>query len=175
MANEVELIVTEDDVIVLQIEDDPFVASAGEQGPAGTPGPPGVGSSDYVVQRTNSDSVAIARCTCVHQTMGGTVQRANADMPGTKDVFGFVYDVSIAAGGVGFLQVGGVFTALESEWDAVLGTSGGLVVDADYFLDVTAGRIVTTPPTADGHYVCRVGYALNSQQLQIRVEPTIRL
>jgi hypothetical protein len=175
MSGEVELIITEDDVIVIQIEDDPFVTSAGEQGPAGANGAPGAGSADLLVSRTNSDIVILTKAMCVHQTSGGSVQRAGATSVTTKDVFGFVYSDPIAVAGSGLIQIDGVFTALEAEWDAVLGTIGGLVQDADYFLDVTTGRISTTPPSADGHYVCRVGSALSSQKLQIRIEPTIRL
>lgn len=172
---DVQVIVTDEDVVVLQIEDDPFVTSAGEQGPPGPAGAPGAGSSDYIVSRSNSDVVSLPKCTCVHQTSGGSIQRAGAMSGTTKDVFGFVYDASIGVAAVGQVQIDGVFTALESEWDAVLGTSGGLVQDADYFLDVTTGRITTTPPSADGHYVCRVGTAVSPQKLQIRVEPTIKL
>lgn len=44
-----------------------------------------------------------------------------------------------------------------------------------YYLSGSAGNISTTPPTTAGHYLVRVGEAVNSTQLSINMEPPILL
>lgn len=175
MSDAAVLIVTEEDTFLAIEDGETFIASVGEQGPPGPAGLPGASSGNLLMDRQNADLVVLTRCMAVSQRTNGTVERANANVEATKDVFGFVYDATIAVAGIGKVQVDGVFEAQTSEWDAVNGTSGGLVQDAYYFLDVSGGRIVPYPPSVDGQFVCRVGYAISTTKLQLRFEPTIKL
>ena len=54
--------------------------------------------------------------------------------------------------------------------------SSGLNAGEVYFLsDASAGGITTTPPSAQGTYVTRVGEAASSAEFAIQIEPPIRI
>ena len=54
--------------------------------------------------------------------------------------------------------------------------NSGLDAGDEYFLSAaSAGAVVKTPPSSAGQYVVRVGEAVNTAQLVIRIEPPILL
>lgn len=58
--------------------------------------------------------------------------------------------------------------SLEPEvWDAVTGDVGGLIPDATYYLDTTAGRLTTTPPVMLGASLVEVGRAFSVSVMAI--------
>ena len=57
----------------------------------------------------------------------------------------------------------------------IVSTSGLDLGDQYYLSAASAGAIVKTPPSTAGQYVTRVGEAVNTAQLVIRLEPPILL
>ena len=54
--------------------------------------------------------------------------------------------------------------------------NSGLDAGDEYYLSAaSAGGIVKTPPSSAGQYVTRVGEAVNTAQLVIRIEPPMLL
>lgn len=70
--------------------------------------------------------------------------------------------------GDGKIQSSGPLTLTTDEWDTVTGGSGGLTVDAVYFLG-SSGEISTTAPSASGSFVTVVGIAGSATTLDIRL------
>jgi hypothetical protein len=69
----------------------------------------------------------------------------------------------------------GPLTLPTAIWDLVTGQSGGLTPGARYYLDVTIGRISTSPPTTPGQYVTLLGNAISDVTFLVRPEPPILL
>jgi len=69
----------------------------------------------------------------------------------------------------GIVKTHGPMTGTEAQWNAQTGGSGGLVAGSDYYLN-TGGGLSTTPI---GPNVTKLGKALSSTVLNIRIEPTI--
>lgn len=137
-------------------------------------------SGDYIVSndlfnRLNDSGAAIPKVTPVYAVAQGEVAPAKADDAATMKVFG----LSVAAipdTESGPVQTDGVISATTGEWDAVTGGTGGLVTNSVYFLSAaTAGRLTATAPTADGHFVCRVGVALSETELELSFQQPIKL
>ena len=120
-----------------------------------------------VIARTNANAGALVKGTPVYSSAAGSMDKAAASAVGTKRVLGLVADTSVAAAASGFVQTDGILTASTAEWDAVAGTTGGLVAGTIYFLSATAGLITATPPATAGQYVCEVGMALSTTELEI--------
>ena len=58
----------------------------------------------------------------------------------------------------------------EDQWDVITGSSGGLTLNATYYLSSTGlGQITTTAPTAGGTFALPLGTALSSTCLMIQV------
>lgn len=71
-------------------------------------------------------------------------------------------------------KVDGIVTLTALQWDAVLGTSGGLAVGMTYFLG-NDGVLTVTPPSVDGEYNVAVGLAITSTELHIRDMRPVKL
>ena len=71
-------------------------------------------------------------------------------------------------------RVDGVVTLAALQWDAVLGTSGGLAVGMTYFLG-NDGVLTVNPPSVDGEYNVAVGLAITSTELHIRDMRPVKL
>lgn len=133
-------------------------------------------TSKDLFDRLNNSGGALVKGTPVYVPTAGEVDKAKADAASTKDVFGLVADTSIADTASGGIQTDGVLSATTAEWDAVTGQTGGLTPGAIYFLSATtAGMLTTTAPTTDGHFVCRVGLALSTTELEITFHAPIKL
>lgn len=152
------------------------VASTGLRGPSGPRGYDGAsGTVEVAASRENGSPYTL---------LVGQVVAVNANKwyvasaaPGPwAEAVGFVYEqAGIVAGGTGRAQVGGVFSLLAPQWDLVQDYVGGLVPETPYYLSTT-GKISPVPPALDsGMMLARVGYALNSTDMIIEIEPTIQL
>jgi hypothetical protein len=99
------------------------------------------------------------------------VDLGRADDEATARVVGIFSDANN-----NLIQMEGRLTLPEESWDLVNGSLGGLTPGAAYYLSTTvAGALVTTPPTADGHFVVGVGVAVNETTLIIRIQEPIGL
>lgn len=71
-------------------------------------------------------------------------------------------------------KVDGIVTLTALQWDAVLGTSGGLATGMTYFLG-NDGVLTVSPPSVDGEYNVAVGLAITSTELHIRDMRPVKL
>lgn len=120
-----------------------------------------------VIAKLNANVGAIVIGTPVYASSATEVDKAGAAAANTRKVLGLVQTASIASGASGFIQTDGVLTATTGQWDAVAGTTGGLAVGTVYYLSATAGLLTATAPSASGNYVCPVGIALSTTELEI--------
>ena len=98
------------------------------------------------------------------RTSDGKVGRAIAnDTLDKATVIGFAQTSKLAGEQVRVLIVG------------VLASSGLDAGDVHYLSDSAAGAITTTPPTAAGRFVTRVGEAASTSEFIIQIEPPIEL
>lgn len=96
------------------------------------------------------------------------ILRAVASSVGTGKVAGLVYDAAIAASASGAYIVSGTLSQATALWDAVTGQTGGLTPGQDYFVDPsTPGRLTTTPPTATGSVISKVGTAQSATDMEV--------
>lgn len=149
----------------------PLVIISGQiqQIPAGDTLSAGASEVD-VIAKLNANVGAIVIGTPVYPSSATEVDKAGAAAAGTRKVLGLMQSASTASGASGFVQTDGILTATTGEWDAVAGTTGGLAVGTLYYLSATAGLITSTAPSASGNYVCLVGMALSSTELEIDTE-----
>ena len=69
---------------------------------------------------------------------------------------------------------GELTTGATSDWDTVTGQSGGLTPNAIYYLSgTTNGKITTTAPTTG--FICPIGYAESTTNMQVRIGNTVQL
>lgn len=120
-----------------------------------------------VIGAVNANVSPIVIGTPVYISSSGSVNKASAAALGTKKVFGLVRSTSIAAATSGLIQLDGVLVATTGQWDAVAGTTGGLVANTIYYLSATAGLLTATPPAVSGNYVAQVGLALSSTEFEL--------
>jgi hypothetical protein len=133
-------------------------------------------ASGDLFNRLNANAGSLVIGTPVYVPAAGSVDKARANAASTKDVLGLIADVSVATNTQGAVQSDGVLEATTAQWDAVTGQTGGLTPGAIYFLDAAAtGKLTPTAPTADGEFVCRVGLALSTTELEISILTPIKL
>lgn len=87
-----------------------------------------------------------------------SVTSGSAAEGGQADVVAVV--VRLVEGGV-VLRGAGPVTLTAVQWDVVTGSSGGLVPNAEYYLDLD-GRLTTDPPLDPGTLQSRVGVAISA-------------
>lgn len=128
-----------------------------------------------VVSKTNDNGSAAVKCTPLYQKSDGDVDFARANAQGTVQVLGLAAaDINAAASGL--VQTDGILVATTGEWDAVTGGSGGLTPGAPYYVDAaTAGMLTATAPTTTGQFVVRVGLASSTTEMDISIQPPIKL
>lgn len=107
--------------------------------------------------------------TPVYSTSNTAVDKASAAAVGTSKVIGLMQSLTTGVGVSGFVQCDGILAATIGQWDAVAGTTGGLVFNTVYYLSATAGILTSTPPAASGNYVKPIGVAISSTEMQIRI------
>lgn len=134
------------------------------------------GTQMNTITQTNGEAAGIVIGAPVYQFAAGSVKKAQANAAGTADILGLVADVTISNGASGTICTDGVLTATTGQWDAIAGTTGGLIFGTKYFLSpTTAGLLTSTVPTTAGQLVVFVGTALSTTDLQVSIEPEILL
>ena len=117
----------------------------------------------------NADPITVGMA--VYVSANDTVDLAQANAAGTKNVFGLVADANIANGANGAIMRDGIVES--ANWTAVTG-GATLIAGAAYYLDVAnAGGLTVTPPTTG--YVAKVGQGVSGTELEIEVESTVKL
>lgn len=137
-----------------------------------------ISSANYSARTiTNGEgAAAIVIGAPVYATAADTVKKAQANAKSTSQLMGLGLDATIAAAGVGTIITGGTLVATTTQWDAVAGTTGGLVFATRYFLDpATAGKITSTVPTTVGQTVTQVGIALSTTELELQIVAPVLL
>jgi hypothetical protein len=130
-------------------------------------------ASPITISQTNDEAGAVVIGQAVYNDVAGGVKKAQANAAATQKVLGLVSDVTVATGQPVNVQTSDILTATTVQWDAVTAQSGGLTPNTDYFLDPAApGRLTTTATSTTGQYLRRVGYALSTVDMDIRVDPT---
>ena len=115
----------------------------------------------------NADVVDIEPGMAVARTGAGYV-RADKALSDRWNVVGlYTGDTAVPVSEQLKPKVDGVVSLTALQWDAVLGTSGGLATGMVYFLG-NDGVLTVTPPAVDGEYNVAVGLALTSTDMHIR-------
>lgn len=129
-----------------------------------------------VITATNSNAGAIVIGSPVYPDGNDSVDLGKADASGTVELLGLVRTVSIGIAGSGEIQTDGVLAATTGQWDTAAGTTGGLTAGTIYYLDPsTAGKLTDTAPSTAGQYVVRVGLATSTTEMEITIEPPVKL
>jgi hypothetical protein len=107
----------------------------------------------------------------------GTVKLASANSFDTARTFGLSSRLadSTSPGAITPIRPFDALTLTTAQWDAVFGSSGGLIINQPYYLSTTFGLGSASAPTAAGQYVVELGYALSSTTLMIRFRQPILL
>lgn len=155
----------------------PLVLVGGEiaQLPAGDDiNAPFSGAIEITLINDNAGAVVIG--TPVYSSAAGHFDKANATVAGTSKVIGLTTTTSVATSGNGQVAVAGTVTATTGQWDAVVtGGSGGLVFNTSYYLDTTAGKLVTTPTTTVGQNNVFIGKGLSTTVMELGIRQPILL
>ncbi len=125
-----------------------------------------------VISKTNGNAGAVVCGAPVYAKSDTEYDKGRANASGTIRIIGLQKDASVAAAGTGIIQTDGILPLTTVQWDAVAGTTGGLIFNTVYYLDpATAGKITSTAPSAAGQYVVPVGIALSTTELDIDLHP----
>ena len=146
----------------------------GEPGPPGPQGPPGPPGSGYPVAPAlpNDDIVTLVPGTVVARSTGG-YRRADCLMPDRWRVVGVMID-TVPVGDNASPQVEDLLTLTQFQWEAALGTPGGLAPGRFYYLG-NDGILNIDPPSDPGAYVVPVGVALTNTTLHLRTNLAVQL
>ena len=125
---------------------------------------------------TNAESAAaIVIGAPVYAFAADQVKKGIATAKATAKLVGLGLDPTIAAAATGNIITSGILVATTAQWDAVAGTTGGLVFNTPYFLSATAGLLTAAPPVTVGQCVVLVGIALSTTELLVEIDPPILL
>jgi hypothetical protein len=107
----------------------------------------------------------------VHVTATNTVNLADASSNLTSNTVGLAA-TSAGSGESIVVFTDGVLD--QADWTSVIGTAL-LTPGAQYYLDTTAGKMSTSPPTVNGQVVVRMGTALTTTIFDIEVNEIAKL
>jgi hypothetical protein len=127
-----------------------------------------------LVSFTNANASPITQGMVVYLSAADNVDIAKANAIGTiKPIAGLVNDASIAASASGYIVTDGPLTV--SDWTAVVGGTT-LTAGAEYFVSAaTAGKLTATAPSASGNIVQKIGYAINTTTMMVRIGQPLTL
>jgi hypothetical protein len=126
--------------------------------------------------KQNNDVNVMSKGTPVYSSGVGMVSSAVASSGVASLVIGLVSDIFINPGSTGFIQSADILTATIFQWNALTGSSVGLIEGSIYYLDPNNPGVITDiPPTATTQYLVEVGIALSATQLAISIQPPILL
>lgn len=108
-------------------------------------------------QLVNDEPTNVVICTPVYSDGPGTFKMALGDGSAKSKGIGVVIDVAIKPGASGNVLRVGVVTATTAQWDAVCGTSGGLVYGTLYYLSTTVPGALTTSSASNVSVIFGLG------------------
>lgn len=98
-----------------------------------------------------------------------------ADATENKDAIALCVE-NVLSTVLGVFQTDGLLSLTTTQWDMITGDVGGLQPGKIYFLDDSdTGRITRVPPITVGHYVVRLGTAINTTDFAIMIGTPIKL
>lgn len=118
--------------------------------------------------QNKGSATAVAGSAVTQHSSGSGFVLASAASPATRCIG--ILSGSCAVNANGLVKDGDEISL--ADWTAITGTTT-LASKADYFLSLTPGRLVTTPPTSGGQIVQIVGFALNPTTLRLNVQSPI--
>lgn len=126
---------------------------------------------------TNDEATPVVICSAVYIDAADGFKKAKADAAGTSKAMGLVnVSPSITNATSGVVATSGIMTATTLQWDAIAGTTGGLVFGTFYYLSAaTAGLITPTAPSTTGQYVLEIGQAISTTEMKLTFRPRILL
>lgn len=104
----------------------------------------------------------------------GAFKLANASLAASSFPAGLTQS-DIADGATGFVQTHGPISLTTDQWDAICGTTGGLVAGTRYYLDVAAGTLTPNPPSGAGQSITLCIQAFSTTDANICIQPPILL
>ena len=111
----------------------------------------------------------------VYSSAAGHVDKAKADAATTAKAIG-LSAAAASSGATTGIQCSGILTLTTGEWDACMGTTGGLTYNTVYFLSgATAGLGTSTAPSTVSHRVVKLGTAISTTEMVIDIEPSVLL
>lgn len=117
-----------------------------------------------LIALTNGDVGAHALGDFVYISAADTAKKAQGNAIATKEA------IAVATGAISAAAVGSYQT------DGIVAGLTGLTAGAIYYLSAaTAGLMTTTAPSTTGQYVVRVGIAISTTELELRIERPILL
>lgn len=96
---------------------------------------------------------------------GAASADANGSVP-TRNIIGLA-TAGVIATATQVIQKHGDLTLTTAQWDSVVGTTGGLAANTEYYLSDTAGVITATAPSTSGDAVISIGIAKSATVLNI--------
>lgn len=126
-------------------------------------------------QIVQTAAVTLIAGNAVYASAADTVSKGIASAIATSVLVGLA-TTAITAAATGTIQNNGVLVLTTGQWDALVGTTGGLTFNATYYLSPsTAGLLTATCPTTVGQTVVIVGHALSTTELMIDISEPILL
>lgn len=127
---------------------------------------------DFVQQTADATLIAGA---AVYQSAADHVNKAQANALSTSQFTGLAV-AAITSGASGGIQNNGILAMTTTQWDAVAGTTGGLVFGQAYYLSpTTASFLTSTAPTTVGQTVVQVGIGISTTEILISTNPLVVL
>lgn len=161
MAVRIPLVIVAGQVEQLQSGDQILVDSAG---------------AEVRLLTNNESATTVTVGMSVYINAAAGFKRAQANALSTGAAIGIVRDVSVAPAAAGYIAVSGLVTATTTQWDAVAGTTGGLVFNTLYYVDpTTPGKITGTAPSTVSQVVAPIGRALSTTDLEVNIGTVILL
>ena len=112
----------------------------------------------------------------VYYTSPTTVDLGIATDPLKKNIMGLINSSTISGnGGSGTILTFGEITGTVEQWSLVTEEVNGLTPDAEYFLDISSGKITSAAPLTIALYLCPIGIAVTNTTLIIKIENPILL
>lgn len=129
--------------------------------------------ADSFLYNANGTAVLLGMALCPAGSLNEN-KPAKADALATSQVVGLATRNTNEAGQAQYPKAANVLVLTTEEWDAVAGTTGGLVEgDAYYLSAATAGHITSVAPSASGSFIVRVGIALSPTRLLVTLNAPV--
>jgi len=135
-------------------------------------------AGERLYSKLNADNIALMKGMPVYIAVGDETDMfaAISNVAASSRVLGLVVDTTVPVQMVGAVVSKGLVEQPVEAWADLTGYIGGLIAGRDYFVRADMkGGLTSTPPTARGQFVTRVGKAVSSTVLDVNIEPPIQL